>query len=129
MKNFILNNTTGIILGIILSFVFILFLNPIRWPEKYIEWSVLKTTPMNSSFDETKKVINQNGWKIDEFSKSHGFYDQRLRPTKTTGDMFIRASLGSYRGVPWRTYVTVYWGFDKEEKLIDVWVWKTQDGI
>jgi len=41
--------------------------------------------------------------------------------------MSIRAEVGSYWGVPFQTYVTIFWGFDSDGKLIDIWVWKTRD--
>ncbi len=121
------------IIIIVLIIIGVLLSNPLRWPEKSVERYVLNKTPINSSFDEVNIVIENQKWRTSDLSRTHGFYDQRFRPAKTTGDMYIRASLGDYRGISFlflfETNVTVYWGFNKEGKLIDIWVWKTTDAI
>lgn len=114
---------------IIILIIGILLSNPLRWSDERIEKYVLNKTPIYSSFDEVATIINKNGWKISDLSESRGFYDQRSRPAKVTGNMYIRASLGDYWSIPFEANVTVYWGFDSEGRLIDIWVWKTWDGI
>lgn len=109
----------------------ILFLlsNPLRWPASCIHWYILKITPIHSELNAVKKVIDNKDWEIQSYSTDQGFYDQRKSPDKTTGAMHIEASLGDYQGIPFEANVTVFWGFNDQGKLIDVWVWKTWDGL
>ena len=116
-------------ISIIILIIAVVLSNPLRWSEESIERYVLNKTPINSSFDEVRLVINNHKWKISDSSQTHGFYDQRFRPAKITGDMYIRASLGDYQGIPFEANVTIYWGFGKDGKLIDVWIWKTWDAL
>ena len=44
------------------------------------------------------------------------------------GEKSIRSYIGEYRFV-FITSVTVLWGFDKNEKLIDIMVWKEVDSL
>ena len=78
---------------------------------------------------DVQQLIISNGWAVSASSDDVGFYDQRTAPHTTVGKKHIRAELGSYQGIPFRAYVTVFWGFDEQSRLIDVWVWKTWDGL
>lgn len=44
------------------------------------------------------------------------------------GKKNIRSDLGDYSTI-FTTNVTVFWGFDEQSKLIDIWVWKTVDAL
>jgi hypothetical protein len=85
--------------------------------------------PISTQFADVKKYIEKKGWKIDSVDENNGFWDQRTRPNKEVGVKSIRASLGDYQGIPFMANVTVFWGFDKDSRLIDIWVWKTWDGL
>jgi hypothetical protein len=73
--------------------------------------------------------VNSHEWDLVFSNTSSGFFHQGVEPNKIIGNKSIRVSLGDYQNMPFTTNVTVFWGFDNEGKLIDVWVWKTQDGI
>ena len=79
--------------------------------------------------EDVRLTIAKKKWRVVSESEDYGFYDQRTRPARSTGVKHIRASLGDYQGFPWEVNVTVFWGFDTEAKLIDIWVWKTADAL
>lgn len=116
---------------LIVFVLFILFVvtNPLRWPEPLLRSYVLYNTPIDSKFDKVERIIKKKNWEIAYTDKSKGFWDQRSSSNKKTGVMSIRASLGDYQGIPFVCNVTVFWGFNAEGNLIDIWVWKTWDGI
>ena len=51
------------------------------------------------------------------------------RLATTTSDISIRASIGDYQGFPLKANVTVFWGFDKDGHMTDIWVWKMWDSL
>jgi hypothetical protein len=126
---YFLNNKYRFLVFIVILFVCFLFTNPLRWPASCLRLYLLQMTPLNSKYDEVEKKISFKNWDVNGSSKKFGFYDQRDTHAKITGDMYIRASLGDYWGIPFKANVTVYWGFSKQGELIDVWVWKTWDGF
>ena len=103
--------------------------NPLAKSELSIEQYVLEITPMGSNFDEVLSSIGNKNWKLNFSNESAGFYHQGIQPNRIVGEKSIRASLGSYQGVPFKTDVTVFWGFDNSGKMTDIWVWKTRNGI
>ena len=115
-------------LGLVAIFIMLLS-NPLRWPEKVLHAYMFNITPLGTSFDDVKETIQSHSWGPSYISREMGFLDQRTKPNKTIGSMYIRASLGDYQGIPFRANVTVLWGFDSNEKLIDLWAWKTWDGL
>ncbi|MCK5612726.1 hypothetical protein KAR91_63220 [Candidatus Pacearchaeota archaeon] len=125
-------NKKTLIIGLVVisaTILLAMFSNPLRRSESWIQTYVLNITPLGSSFDDVAQIIEKQGWEVAYKSKEHGFRDQGSCPEKIVGSMSIRASLGDYRGIPFKANVTVFWGFDEEGKLIDIWVWKTWDGI
>lgn len=74
-------------------------------------------------------MIRRHGWELTYPLANTGFYDQRTRPARETGAQHFRASLGDYQDIPWEANVTVFWGFDQNGRLIDLWVWKTWDSL
>jgi len=54
--------------------------------------------------------------------------NQSLNPEEVIGEKSIRVSVGSY-GFIFKTNVTVFFGFDEDSKLIDIWIWKTTDSL
>lgn len=100
-----------------------------RWSEESIRERLLKAAPLGSSIAQVEAVVKRSGWPHQLHTRS-GFYDQRVRPARDVGVQHIRANLGDYRNIPipLPTNVTVFWGFDGDGRLIDIWVWKTTDG-
>lgn len=105
-------------------------LNPLRKPEKKIEAALLEMTPIGSKDSDVRSIVEQKGWLDPKYGGTTGFLKQETgKPDQTVGKTSIRGHLGAYRGfpVPLRTDVTAFWAFDEENRLIDVWVWKTTD--
>ena len=100
----------------------------LRYSESLVYNRVLKATPLGTSFDEVERLIREKEWRLVFSSRTHGFSDQRVRPPKTVGSMYLRTSVAQYYD-PFLTDLTVYWGFDESGNLIDVWVWKTVDAL
>lgn len=90
---------------------------------------LLERAPLGSDISEVRSLVREEQWRVAYDNESHGFLDQRVNPPQVVGAKSIRAELGSYQGLPWRVSVTVFWGFDRDSKLIDVWVWKTHDAL
>ena len=101
----------------------------LRRSESDIRAELLERAPLGSSMSDVRSLIQERSWEVAYDDESRGFLDQRVRPPQVVGTSSIRAELGNYQGLPWRTFVTVFWGFDAEGKLIDVWVWKTHDTL
>ena len=57
-----------------------------------------------------------------------GFHKQELGDDRIVGVKSISTEASDYWTFPFlTTSVTFFWGFDKDDKLVDVWVWKTVD--
>lgn len=119
-----------IILGLLIVFgVAILITNPLLRSEENIRERLLESTPIGTNMGDVIKFIENNKkWKIDQISYEHGFNHQGIYPSREVGEKSIRVELGDYRFVL-ETSVTVFWGFNKNSELIDIWVWKTVDSI
>jgi hypothetical protein len=99
----------------------------LRMPASFIEASLLKMTPIGSTSGEVQRRLEAKGF--HSTLTPTGFYKQE-HPGKpeVVGTSSIRVELGEYR-TPFVTSVSAFWGFDKEGKLIDVWVWKEVDAL
>ena len=87
--------------------------------------SLLKQTPLGSSFDQVRSFAERQGWR--PHGEWNGFQRQEAgKLPETVGVTSIEAEVGRY-WLPFCTTVTAFWGFDSEGRLIDVWVWKTTD--
>ena len=70
-------------------------------------------------------MVARRGWR-PVYDEDKGFlFQQAGKPASVIGVSSIRAELGSYFDLPFRTYITVFWGFDESGELMEVWVWKT----
>lgn len=87
---------------------------------------LLDLAPLGSSFETVEAVIQSESWSYS-VDKNRGFFDQRSHPARIVGTTHIEANLGNYVDVPlpFITNITVFWGFDAQGQLIDIWVWRT----
>jgi len=105
-----------------------------RGKDSDLQERILAETPVGSSMSQVEQVIRSEGWKVIRVDRERGFLDQRettKRPDfnfPVVGVMHIEADAGDVQGVPFRSNVTVFWGFDRDGKLIDAWAWRTTDG-
>lgn len=104
-------------------------LDPLRFPDALIAKYILQKTPIGTEFNKAIEMAELICQKVEIISPDFGFYHQGIYPNKIIGSMSIQCMLGQYLVFPFRTTVTVFWGFDSNGALIDVWVWKTSDGL
>jgi hypothetical protein len=93
--------------------------NPLRRSESSVRHWLEKTTPLGSSLADVQATATKRGWYHARSQGSDGH---------TTG-AYLRGELGDYQGFPFRTSVTVFWDFDASNRLADIRVWKTTDGL
>jgi hypothetical protein len=93
--------------------------NPLRRPEPNVKRWLEKITPLGSTLSDVQATAERRGWYLRNRQGSDG---------STTGT-YIRGELGDYQGLPFRTSVTVFWEFDPSNRLANIRIWKTTDGI
>ena len=97
-----------------------------------IRASLLRSTPLGSSSQQVRAFLERRGWLSTNYIGSTGFLKQENgAPAVEVGATSFRGELGHYCSLPYlfQTSVTAFWGFDTNGHLIDVWVWKTTDGL
>ena len=125
-------NLAGLSLAALLVGGCCLVPHPLRRSEAHLRASLLKSTPPGSSFADVWTFADKKSWPI------RGATNYGVRPadvggprhaTETVGVKSIRGNLGHYWGCPWRIDVAAFWAFDADDRLIDVWIWKTADAL
>ncbi len=123
--------------GVLVVISVIIALNPLRWSQGHIRNNTLKLTPIGTSMENVVKIIeSKEKWKIDNINYERGYRrpgtpnpaDAALGRETIVGEKSIRVLIGEYRNI-FTTSVTVFWGFDENGKLIDVYVWKDKDSF
>ena len=117
--------------GVIACCVVWILSNPLRRPEGKIRDRILAVTPIGSPKESVVAVLEKEGWSDRSYDGSSVFLKQEPgRPSETIGVSSLHALLGEYRSlpVPVVTSVSAFWGFDPDDRLIEVWIWKTADG-
>jgi hypothetical protein len=117
------NKTTSFLCAVVAIILFTLtFLtvtNPLRESESDIQLWLQETTPLGTLYSEVLQMIKVKGW-----------YDENLQGSDgNTPDIYLRGYIGRYWSIPFFTYVDVFWEFDHNNKLQNIRVWKTTDGI
>lgn len=123
-----------LVLFLALVWTIAIIAEPIRMPRFMVRNHVLRQTPMGMHMDDVIEVIEGNSnWRIAFISYESGF----VLPTSgdrfnTTGDKSIRVWAGEYwpssvpiMGLMMETAVSIFWGFDADGNLTDVYVWKS----
>lgn len=91
---------------------------------------LLQSTPIGTSFEEVEAWVLRTQKLKPTVSMTAGFFKQEATGDSTVGVQSIRVTLGDYLSFPFlRTTVVAFWGFDAHGRLIDVWIWKTRDGL
>ena len=125
-----------IILGI--SIAIVLNINPLSRSKQHIRKDILSLTPLGMDMKEVIEIIeSKREWSVMNIIYDGGYinYDEKIPgwPTSSLsklsviGEKCIIVYLGYYGFI--RTDVTASWGFDKDSKLIDVYVRKSMDVI
>ena len=129
MLKIIIFSFLGLILIVVIVVIVIIASNPLRRSEKTMRKDILELAPIGSSMDDVIKVIeSNNSWKWKGYIAPIGYPIDVNSSNINIGEKSIRAELGQYQGLRWsflKVHVTVFWGFDENDKLIDVRVWKS----
>ncbi len=101
----------------------------LRRSEAAIRDAIFKLTPLGSPSSVVLAVIKKERWDSQGLDSRSGFLKQEAgKKTEIVGVASIRANLGHHWTFPFLTTdVSAFWAFDKEGRLIDVWIWKTVD--
>ena len=116
--------------GIVVVISAVTMSNPLRWSNESIKVHLLKTTPIGMDMEDVVEVIESNGWKYHIRDYGNVYVNGRARRSlmgQPVGVKSIAVYLGEYRVIFARS-VTVFYGFDKDSKLIDIGVLKEVDG-
>ena len=100
-----------------------LVFNPLRRPKEKIQEWVLEKTPVGSSRQHVLAVIQREGW------AGHPEFRGVVPKEAPRGISFYGADLGSYQGLPWRCRADAFWGFDANDRVIDLYVSSWCEGI
>ncbi|MGE4234715.1 MAG: hypothetical protein AB7F43_15505 [Bacteriovoracia bacterium] len=120
------------IIGLVLIAVTImLFLSSQFWlfsSEESIRKSLLKQVPIGSNQEVVMQFIRKKNYTIVYISRL-GFLT-RSHERKTIGTSFIQVELGDdIHFFLWHFTASAYWIFDKNNKLIDINIWKDIDSL
>lgn len=91
---------------------------------------VLKQTPLGSSVEDVRELIRRERWGVclDFQGNTSTSRDYYYRYTGVVGFHLIGAKLPDY-GFPFRIHTEAYWGFDVNEKLVDMHVRSWSEGM
>jgi len=125
---------TVIVLVFVIVLVVISFLSASpRLPSNILRRRLLCSTPMGTSMTDVRKflvekrlIINPNG----ELNGGIPYSWAKMKPhPKRVSSKCVYTTLGWYTGIPFRVGVQVFWGFDDQSRLVDIWVRKGYDGL
>jgi hypothetical protein len=108
---------------------------PFLWSESRLREKVLSQTPIGSTHEQVLKTIELQGWlpmgRNQAVVENHGYLQQfDGAPPVSRGVTSIAGYLGAhYESILTPTHVSAYWGFGKDGRLTDVWIWKVTDSI
>ena len=114
----------SILSTIILTILIIVLLNPVIWPPWLIRANMLRHTQAGTNMDDVIEFVEGNEkWEIKRISYKIG-YSKKVegKIIEEVGEKSIRVFHGKHNLFLFTTFVTVYYGFDENEELIDIWV-------
>jgi hypothetical protein len=100
--------------------------------EVMIETYLFRLTPIGTSMDDVLAEIGRHKeWSNIRIIDNHGYviqgrrYSSDLLSSGVVGEKSILVTLGTYQEF-YEIYVAAYWGFDKDSKLINIYVIKEE---
>jgi len=116
--------------------IILMLRNPIRRPTPMLTNYVLRLTPIGMHIDDVISIVgNHREWRIWWVSRENGFvhpHPQEIRPLSEgwpviVGEQSIRVQAGRYRfnGLLLQTTVSIFWAFDEEGMLTEIYIWKS----
>ena len=93
--------------------------------ESHVRSELLQKTPIGTSFEEILSYCANRNLKCRQ-SNTAGYLNQKTG--QVVGVRSIWTVLSERKETPLTiSSISAYWGFDKEGRLLDIWVWKTVD--
>ena len=112
--------------------------NPMRRPLRMATNYVLRLTPIGMDMEAVIDILEgHRNWHINSPNFERGFSHPLHASGNMVGVKSITAFGGSYWPAPmpvplygwlFRTEVSIFWGFDEDGRLIDVWVRQSHGG-
>jgi hypothetical protein len=130
--DFILKKFLVIFIVLIIGLISIkIITNPLWKPVYKIRVNLLRELPIGTKLEDVIKYIESKNLEIRWINYEQGFYyrsnignsNSIEGDDRVIGDKSIRILLGKYN-TPFEIYVIVYFGFNKDGKLIEIWVLK-----
>lgn len=103
--------------------------NQLRQSEEGLRRNILQQVPLGSDMSVVISYLEANEYRIAWINRDEGFPDRRVKPASISGDMSLRSEFGEYRKGLSIISVTVFFAFNKNGELVDIWVWKTADSV
>jgi hypothetical protein len=87
----------------------------------------LKSTPLGSDYQQVLSFCTSKRLKCHS-SETSGYLNQDTN--RTVGVQSVWGVVQESKAIPFfQTTTEAFWGFDANGKLIDVWIWKTNDSL
>jgi hypothetical protein len=82
---------------------------------------LLSQTPIGSSLADVRKLFERRGWLVQSYEGNTGFLrlDAGVQ-NDVVGVSSLQGKLGDYGEVS----ISAFWGFDRNNLLIDIGVWR-----
>ena len=118
----------------IIAAVFVLLVacvavNRTRYSEAHVTGILYQMTPLGTSYDEVLRRVDDN-YKFVHPNERTGFLRVDPAGSQVVGVRSLEAHIVDYWHFPiGTTTVDAFWGFDRNNKLIEIWVWKTTDSL
>jgi len=107
--------------------------NPLTPSEDQLRSSALEQTPIGTNMEDViHHIDSRKKWRVEFIDNNDGFMHQGKKPIKKIGNKYIQVHIGEYRvftNLYFATDVTVFYGFNENSELIDIWVWKVTDAL
>lgn len=104
----------------------------LRRPAEKIRKEFIEDFPPNSSLEQVASGLKSKGFDPEIYRKC-GFLKQDIySPIEVVGSKSIEVHLGSYSNCTFPFFteqVTAFFGFNEEEELVDIWIWKDTDSL
>lgn len=122
----------------IIAAVLVSLTNPLQKSKEVIKENILELTPIGTSMEDVLNTIENNKeWKVESVNQERGVSDASLGyPISVSGEKSIRAMIGEYHFQPQfdiyafiKRSVVVFWAFDEDSKLVEVYVVKYAAGF
>lgn len=87
---------------------------------------LLRVAPKGSSIEQVLNLCQTRGLQCQR-SDTAGYLDQDTGKVVGVRSVWATLKTESSSVLPTVSTTSAYWGFDKEGRLLDVWVWHTTD--